>query len=174
MKVKLFKLAFAIVFCLGCSSVSAQSLIKANPIGLAFGVLNASYENFVSDKASFTLRANFYNRNLIGIRYSGVGVGGGYRFYLSEGERPKGLYAGPIANVGFIGSNDDVVGNYTLITIGAVIGYQVRLAEKWYLDFNIGPSYGIITGGGFDDGFDAFGGGIVPTLSVATVGYVLN
>ncbi|MCB0634454.1 MAG: hypothetical protein KDD15_32195, partial [Lewinella sp.] len=104
---------------------------------------------------------------------TGFGAGAGYRWYLSEGERPKGLYAGPIANVSFIGTNDDFVGNYTLITLGAVIGYQLRLAERWYLDFNVGPTYGIITGNAGDNS-DVYGDGILPALSIAVVGYVLN
>jgi hypothetical protein len=173
MKSKFFQLALAILFCLSLHSVNAQSLIKVNPIGLAFGSLNAGYEHFVSEKASWTARANFYSRGILGIRYTGFGVGAGYRFYLSEGERPKGLYAGPIANVAFIGANDDVIGNYTLITLGAVIGYQVRLADRWFLDFNVGPTYGIITGD-FGDDTDVFGDGVLPAISIAVVGYVLN
>ncbi|PHN05016.1 DUF3575 domain-containing protein [Flavilitoribacter nigricans] len=174
MKAKLFKLAFAIVFCFGCASVSAQSLIKANPFGLAFGVLNASYEKFVSENASFTLRANFYSRKLAGVRFTGFGAGGGYRFYLSNSERPKGLYVGPIANIATISTDDDDVSSYALITIGGVIGYQLRLSDRFYLDFNVGPTYGIITGKGIDDDFDAFGAGTLPTITIATVGYLLN
>lgn len=174
MKANLCKLAFAVLFCFGCTFVSAQSLIKVNPFGLAFGVLNASYENFVSDNASFTLRANFYSRKFGDYRYTGFGVGGGYRFYLSNNERPKGLYVGPIANVGFLGANDDFIGNYTLITIGGVIGYQLKLSDRFTLDFNVGPTYGIVTGGNFDDGFNAFGAGTLPSITIATVGYILN
>lgn len=173
MKTRIYQIVFAFLFCLACTQINAQSLIKVNPIGLAFGSLNASYESFVSDNASWTARANFYSRGIAGFRYTGFGVGAGYRFYLSEGERPKGLYAGPIANVGFISSSDDFIGNYTLITIGAVIGYQVRLAERWFLDFNVGPTYGIITGD-FGDDRDVFGDGILPAISIAVVGYVLN
>lgn len=175
MKAKLFKLAFALVFCFGCAStISAQSVIKANPLGLAFGVLNASYEKFTGDNTSFTLRANFYSRGLGGYRYTGFGVGGGYRFYLSDNERPKGLYVGPIANVGFIGGDDDFIGNYTLITVGGIIGYQLMLGDKFTMEFSAGPTYGIITGGNFDDDFDAFGAGTLPFISIATVGYILN
>lgn len=173
MKAKFFQLAFALVFCFGCASVNAQSLIKANPFGLAFGVLNASYENFVSDNASFTLRANFYSRKLGGVRFTGFGAGGGYRFYLSDNERPKGLYVGPIANIATISTNDEVNDGYALITIGGIIGYQLRLSDRFYMDFSVGPTYGIITGS-VDDDFDAFGAGTLPSITIATIGYVLN
>lgn len=174
MKAKLFKLAFAFLCCFGCASLSAQSIIKANPLGLAFGVLNASYEKFTSDNSSFTLRANFYSRGVGGFRYTGFGVGGGYRWYISDNERPKGLYVGPIANVGFLGANDDFIGNYTLITVGGIIGYQLKLSDRFTMEFSAGPTYGVITGGNFDDDFDAFGGGTLPFISIATVGYILE
>lgn len=174
MKATLFKFAFALVLCLGYTSISAQSLIKANPFGLAFGVLNASYEKFVSDNTSFTVRANFYSRKLGGVRFTGFGAGGGYRFYLSDNERPKGLYVGPIANIATISTDDNDVRSYALITIGGVIGYQLRLSDRFYMDFNVGPTYGIITGNNINDDFDAFGAGTLPTITIATIGYLLN
>lgn len=163
--------AFFMLFFLA-NNLTAQNVVKVNPIGLAFGSLNGGYETFLTDKTSLYLKGNFYSRGLIGIRYTGFGVGAEYRFYLSDNDRPKGLYAGPIANIGFIGTNSDLIDNYTLITIGGVIGYQWVFSEKFTVEVNIGPAYGIVTGD-FGDS-DVFGDGIFPTISLLTLGYILQ
>lgn len=172
MKTKFLSIASFLMLFFMASNLNAQNVVKVNPIGLAFGSLNGGYETFLTDKTSLYLKANFYSRGLVGIRYTGFGVGGEYRFYLDSNDRPKGLYAGPIASVGFIGSNSDIINNYTLITIGGVIGYQWVFSEKFTVEVNIGPAYGIVTGDFGDT--DIFGDGIIPTISLLTLGYILN
>ncbi|MEZ5038532.1 MAG: DUF3575 domain-containing protein [Saprospiraceae bacterium] len=172
MKTKFLTIASFLMLFFLTNNLIGQNVIKVNPIGLAFGSLNGGYETFLNDKSSLYLKANFYSRGIVGVRYTGFGVGGEYRFYLSNNERPKGLYAGPVANIGFIGTNVDGVGNYTLITLGGVIGYQWVFSEKFTVEVNIGPVYGIATGDFGDT--DIFGDGILPTISLLTLGYILN
>ena len=172
MKTKFFSIASYLMLFFMASNLNAQSIVKVNPIGLAFGSLNGGYETFLSDNTSLYLKANFYSRSLVGTRYTGFGVGGEYRFYLSDNDRPKGLYAGPIANIGFIGTNSDFIDNYTLITIGGIIGYQWVFSEDFTVEVNIGPAYGIVSGDFGDT--DIFGDGIFPVISLLTLGYILN
>lgn len=172
MKTKFLSIASFLMLFFMASNLNAQNVVKVNPIGLAFGSLNGGYETFLSENTSLYLKANFYSRSLVGTRYTGFGVGGEYRFYLSDNDRPKGLYAGPIANIGFIGTNTDIIDNYTLITIGGIIGYQWVFSEKFTVEVNIGPAYGIVTGDFGDT--DIFGDGIYPVISLLTLGYILQ
>lgn len=172
MKTKFLSIASFLMLFFMASNLSGQNVVKVNPIGLAFGSLNGGYETFLSDNTSLYLKANFYSRSLVGTRYTGFGVGGEYRFYLSDNDRPKGLYAGPIANVGFIGTNSDFIDNYTLITVGGIIGYQWVFSEKFTVEVNIGPAYGIVAGDFGDT--DIFGDGIYPVISLLTLGYILQ
>lgn len=154
-------------------TAKAQQIIKLNPIGLAFGSLNAGYEQFVSDNSSFYVGASFYTRGILGIRYSGLGLDGQYRFYLSDNERPRGLYAAPAASVGFIGFKDSGDNyNYTLIRLGGLIGYQWQFGGNFTVELGIGPSYGIIAGSGLDE-YDTFGDGVLP-IGILSLGYILK
>lgn len=156
------------------SYLGAQSVIKANPIGLLFGTLNVGYEQFVGEDRSFTLRANYYDHNVLGIKFSGFGIGGGYRFYLTENFRPKGLYVGPVANIGRINPEDETIGNYTLITIGGILGYQLTMGNRLTLEAYLGPAVGIISGRAVEGNVPLFGSGVVPIVGLLTLGYRLD
>lgn len=151
--------------------LTAQSVVKVNPFGLLFGTLNASYEKFVQEDRSFTLRANYYDHNVLGVKFSGFGIGGGYRFYLTENTRPKGLYAGPVANIGRIDPQDETIGNYTLITLGGILGYQLTIGQHFTLEAHLGPAFGIISGRTLNDNVPLFGSGVIPIISLFTLGY---
>ncbi|HMQ62763.1 MAG TPA: DUF3575 domain-containing protein [Flavilitoribacter sp.] len=173
MKMKFLALLSALVFCALATPAKAQGIIKLNPIGLAFGSLNAGYETFLNDKSSVYVGASFYSRNLIGIKYSGLGLDGQFRFYLSNNDRPKGLYVAPAASVGFIGFKDNSDKfNYTLIRLGAIIGYQWVFSQKFTVEVGIGPSYGLITGN-YEDSVDVFGDGVLP-IGILSLGYIIK
>ncbi len=74
----------------------AQS-ITVNPIGLAFGLLNATYEQQISKTNSFTINAYYWG---IG-DWAGYGAGGSYRWYIDlfkTRKRPiEGFSVGPRA-----------------------------------------------------------------------------
>ena len=166
-------LAFAIFTMIGLSA-NAQSIVKLDPLSLAFGSLRAGYETFTSDKASVYAGLSYVNRGILGIDYTGVGVFGQYRFYLSNTEAPKGIFAGPHLGVNFIGFDDGFGDrlNYTLVRIGGIIGYQGIIGDNFTWEIGIGPTYGIISGD-FSDDDDLFGTGIVPVSTLA-LGYRIN
>lgn len=174
MKVKFLTLLSVLTLCAALNSAKAQGIIKLNPIGLAFGSLNAGYETFLSNKSSLYVGASYYSRGLLGVRYTGVGLDGQYRIYLSDNERPKGLYVAPAVSVGFIGFKDDTDEkfNYTLVRLGGIIGYQWVFSQKFTVEVGIGPSYGFITGD-FDDDTEVFGDGVLP-IGILSLGYIIN
>ena len=95
MKIKQLLLVLVLAF-VGISKTNAQSYIKIDPITLAFGFFGVDYEKVVSTKNSFTANVGFYTfgGDLLG-RYTGFGVGGGYRFYISKADAPEGLFIEP-------------------------------------------------------------------------------
>ena len=154
--------------CLAVFCMNAQDqIIKTNPLGLAFGNFNATYEKVINEKSSFLVSAN-YTYRVFGVDVSAFGFGGAYRFYFSHAKKqvPEGFYINPQANFNF-GSVDEF--NYTGIGIGAEIGYQWIWDSGVVLDLGIGPNY-ITLGGDTDDiDFDNTSG-IFPSATLA-IGY---
>ncbi len=178
---KIFLLLVMGVSMMLATNASAQGYIKINPLGLAFGQLGASYESVLSEKSSFQIGANFYNRSFVGVKTTGLGASLQYRFYLSNDDAPKGLFVAPLVGANFLKYGyTDVLGagvggedfNYTLITIGAMIGYQWLFSDdKFSFELGIGPAYRIATGN-FGDGISNLGNGVWPTASLS-LGYRL-
>ncbi len=101
--------------------------ISANPIGLAFGVLNATYENKLSPTNSFTIFGLYYGYT----DWAAFGVGGSYRWYLdiNEGKRPiEGLSVGPMAEFGFWSWSGP---SYITNDGGASFAIGGEVAYKW-------------------------------------------
>ncbi len=119
---------------------NSQSYLKVNPISLAFGSLNASYEQVLSEKKSFEVGANI----LLGSGYSGFGASGQYRFYLTNSGAPKGLFVAPEVGITFgkysyFGSSSD---SFTVFEIGGLIGYQWLFSkDKFSFQLGISPAY---------------------------------
>jgi hypothetical protein len=161
------------MMCLAFATANAQSVIKVNPIGLAFGSINADYEKFLNDKTSFQIGANFISRKIDDVRYTGFGVQAQYRWYLTKNDRPKGLFVGPTAAFNFVGYDDNFAeesDNYSFLAIGGLIGYQWVFGENFTFEAGIGPNFGIPFSD-VDD--DAFGTGVYPQISLA-LGYILK
>ena len=84
------KLFILIAFVAFGMNVNAQSsLIKANPIGLAFGAFNVCYEKVLNDKSSFVISANYFGGGIGDIDVVVFGAGVGYRLYLTKKESSK-------------------------------------------------------------------------------------
>jgi len=84
--------------------VSAQynKAISADPVGLAFGIFNATYENKLGSSNSFTLFGSYFTFQ--SGDWVAFGFGGSYRWYLKIGDGNKalkGLSVGPYASLGF-------------------------------------------------------------------------
>ena len=171
MKKILLAFSFLAVFTF---SAQSQGIVKLDPLSLAFGSIRAGYETFTSEKASVYGGLSFVNRGILGIDYTGVGLFGQYRFYLSNTDAPKGIFAGPHAGVNFIGFDDAFNDrlNYTLVRIGGIIGYQGLIGDNFTWEIGIGPTFGIISGD-FDDDDDLYGTGVVPVSTLA-LGYRIN
>ncbi len=111
------------------SFVNAQEqAVKANPIGLAFGVANAGYEFTVKDAQTLTVSGLYYNVSDI----SGFGIGAEYRFYFSSKEALRGWHAGPAA--GYFSLSDDFDNSAGFFNIGGEIGHQWILKEHFLID----------------------------------------
>ena len=137
------KLFLVVVAVLTFSFSNAQEqAIKANPIGLAFGIANAGYEFSVNDTQTVTISALYYDVSDV----SGFGAGAEYRFYFVD-EALRGWHAGPA--VGFFsleGSGLLSDTTSTIFTIGGEAGHQWILGEHFVIDTFVG--IGFASGGG--------------------------
>ncbi len=133
------KICLLIIAVFTFSFVSAQEqAVKANPIGIAFGVANAGYEFSIKDSQTLTLSALYYNISDI----SGFGVGAEYRFYFSSNEALRGWHAGP--SVGYFSLSDDFDNSAGFFSIAGEVGHQWILKEHFLIDTFAG--IGLITG----------------------------
>lgn len=143
-----------------------SNIIKTNPIGLAFGNINLTYEMALSQALSFQVGGNFFTR-ILGTEVSGFGINGGVRFYMTNKTKPapEGFYVGPrVAFNSFTEKATDE--NVTTLGIGALIGYQWIFSSGVSLDLGAGPTYLFAGDNGSTNDFS----GIVPNISFA-VGY---
>lgn len=145
---------------------NGQSIIKTNPLGLAFGIINLTYERALSQSTSFQIKGMFFNK-LLGTEVSGVGVEGGFRYYITNSTKPapEGFYVGPAISYSSITEKSTDV-SVSTVGIGAIIGYQWIFDSRVALDLGIGPSYIIAGESTTTTDFSGF----VPNFSFA-VGY---
>jgi len=159
------KLLLLLAFVAGSFAMNAQSsVIKANPIGLAFGAFNACYEKVISDKSSVVLSGSFFSGGIGDVDVTSFGAGAGYRFYITKKEAPRGFYAQP--TVGFGSGSESLTDvSYLQLGIGVDLGYQWVWESGFALDLGIGPNYRIVLS---DEA--SVGNGIGPSAVVA-IGY---
>ncbi|KPM30446.1 Hypothetical protein I595_3467 [Croceitalea dokdonensis DOKDO 023] len=112
-----------------------EHAIKANPIGLAFGIANAGYEFEVNESQSATVSGLFYN---IGDA-NGFGIGAEYRFYFSSKDALNGWHAGPTA--GYVSLSDDFDNSAGFLSVGGQAGHQWIFGEHFLLDVFAGLSF---------------------------------
>lgn len=137
------KLILVVLTLFAISSTYAQdNAIKANPIGLAFGVANAGYEFAVNDTQSATISGLYYNISDV----TGFGAGAEYRFYFSSGEALRGWHAGP--SIGYFSLSDDFDNSAGFFSIGGEAGHQWIFGEHFALDVFAG--LGFVTGSSDD------------------------
>jgi hypothetical protein len=133
------KILFLAVFLLTFNISNAQTkAIKANPIGLAFGIANVGFEFATAESQSATIAGVYFD--VLDIK--GAGLGAEYRFYF-DGEAIEGWHAGP--SIGFLSLSDDYDVSASVFTIGGEIGHQWILGSNFALDVFAG--YGYILGG---------------------------
>ncbi len=116
-------------------SNAQEQAIKANPIGLAFGVANAGYEFSTNEKQTLTVSGLYYNISDV----SGFGAGVEYRFYFSSGEALRGWHAGP--SVGYFSLEDDFNNSAGFLSLGGEVGHQWIFGEHFALDVFAGLGF---------------------------------
>ncbi|MDB4297522.1 DUF3575 domain-containing protein [Flavobacteriaceae bacterium] len=87
-------------------SNSELQAIKISPLGFIFDSYNISYERASASDQTFTLDLHYTNFKESGSEVSGIGFGGGYRFYIDLDDYLNGWFVGPKATISFL--------NYTL------------------------------------------------------------
>jgi len=120
------------------SLIAQKNAIKANPLGLAFGALNAGYEFAVGDNQTVTISGIYYDFSGI----YGVGVGAEQRFYFSTKEAFKGWHAGPSIGYASLQDNGDTAG---IFSFGAEVGHQWTFRSGFLVDLFGG--LGFVVGG---------------------------
>ncbi|CAM1362625.1 conserved exported hypothetical protein [Tenacibaculum sediminilitoris] len=135
----------------GFTANAQKNVIKANPLGLAFGVADLSYERAVSDKGSFEIGISYAGADVTSgsetISTSAIGAEGKYKFYFSsEKDAPRGWYAAPFVNYSSASaennSGEDV--GFSAFSGGALAGYQWVFGggdSGFALDLNFGAQY---------------------------------
>ena len=167
------KLFFAVILSTlfvttGSFAQEKTKVIKTNPLGLAFGNFNVTYETVISESSSLLFDAS-YMYKLFGVEVNTFGVGAAYRYYFTHAskELPTGFYVNPQAGISF-GSTEGDVG-FTAFSVGAEVGYQWSWDSGFTLDLGIGPNYTTISGDVEEVDFDSTSG-ILPSATLA-VGY---
>ena len=167
------KLLITAVFVAICATFSfaQDNVLKTNPIGLAFGNFNVTYEKVLNSRKSSVLFSASYIYEIFSVDVNTFGIGAGYRYYLTHAKKdvPTGLYVNPQLSFSF-GSVDDF--NYNITYIGAEIGYQWAWESGVVLDLGIGPNVAIF-GGDYDDiefDFEGDNTAVVPSVTIA-LGY---
>jgi hypothetical protein len=129
------KLLLLSVLCLTFHMTSGQtSAVKANPIGLAFGIANAGYEFTTSDSNSVTVSGLYFNISDI----TGVGAGAEYRWYFDK-EAITGWHAGP--TVSFFSLEDVFDTSATVFSFGGQVGHQWVFDSGFLVDVFGGLAY---------------------------------
>ena len=165
---------FMLLLFLGLStqqSFAQDQIIKTNPLGLAFGNFNATYEKALNEQSSIGVGAS-YLYSLLGTDVNGFGVNGEYRFYITNATKPapEGFYAGP--SIGFrTFSEKETDSGVSILGIGGTIGYQWVWDSGVTLELGAGPQYSIIASK--DDTTEADFSGFLPRL-VFAVGYAFG
>lgn len=171
-KVKIALVACALVLSMNSFSQEFSNVIKTNPIGLAFGNFNATYEKVLNTKSSVLFSAN-YMYKLFGEDISAGGLGAGYRYYFTHAKRmvPTGFWVNPEAAFAFgsVKTNQGNKANINTISFGAQIGYQWAWDSGFTLDLGIGPHYTILNGDLDNTSFDTTNR-ILPAATLA-IGY---
>lgn len=124
---KLRKIVLGATLIFSCVAFSQTNAVKANPLGLVFGVVSVDYERALNDTQSISANANYLD--IAGTEAYGVGTE--YRFYFSN-EILKGWHLGPTA--GYYSFKEDHKPRGHIYAIGAEGGYQWVFDNGFLID----------------------------------------
>ena len=127
-----------------------KNVFKVNPLGLAFGSLDVSYERVISDKGAVEIGFTYSSFDVTGattkVSTNGFGAEGKYKFYFSsDKDAPKGWYGAPFAaySTSSVDSNG-IKGDASAVSGGLLAGYQWVFGggdSGFALDLNFGAQY---------------------------------
>ncbi len=163
MKKTAVTLSFMVIFTFAAfAQAELPNVIKINPISLAFGNFNLSYQRALSDASAIQIGANYWYR-ILGVDVSGVGVRGGYQFFLTNRAKPapEGFYIGPQVAYNSL-TNKETDESASAVGFGLMLGYQWVWDSGVTLDLGAGPMY--------QSSSDADIEGFLPNITIA-VGY---
>jgi hypothetical protein len=146
-----------------------KNVVKTNPIGLAFGNINVTWEHATNEKSSILFGANFLFQ-VFGVDVTSIGADFGYRYYFthSKVEVPSGFNIYPQVGLNYTSFPDVSDVNATLLGIGFTVGYQWAWDSGFALDLGLGPIYRVFLGEVDDVDIDA--SGVWPRIIIG-IGY---
>ena len=152
------KLLLSIAMVALAFTASAQeNVVKLNPLALAFGSFEVSYERVVSESNSIEVALAYSSLKVntsggqVDAKTEGFGVEGKYKFYFAD-NNPRGWYAAPAVSYSntSLDSNNEK-GDLSYFGVGAVAGYQWVFGggdSGFALDLNLGAQYASVTTSG--------------------------
>ncbi|WP_103068248.1 DUF3575 domain-containing protein [Aquimarina sediminis] len=129
------------------STYSQSNIIKANPLGIVFGIANAGYEKTINNNQSITISGTYFKESIDegDGDVNGFGADAKYNFYFSSStEAPVGFHVGPGIGVLFLSDDKD---DATVVSFNALAGYQWVLWQSFAID--IFAQYDYITDSNF-------------------------
>jgi hypothetical protein len=139
------------------------NVIKVNPIGLAFGNINMSYQRALGSAHAVQIGANYWYK-VFGSEVSGLGLRAGYQFFLTSRTKsaPEGFYIGPqVSYNSFTEKETDI--SVSAFGIGAMLGYQWVWNSGLCLDLGIGPIYQFASESETNESYEGF----LPNVTIA-------
>ncbi|WP_408955137.1 DUF3575 domain-containing protein [Natroniella sp. ANB-PHB2] len=135
-------LSSAAVFAEEVEEITYSSVVTANPLGVLFGLFNASYEQPLHFSTSYQVGGSFYSYEIGDLKWSGFGVDGSYRMYADQAL--NGLYYGPVAGLSSSSIEDSFEKESGLsFRVGGVAGRQWIMGDGFAIDLNLGAVYSI-------------------------------
>lgn len=129
------KITLIIILFTFCLKINAQTkIIKANPVGLVFGIANLGVEFSGRKNQSTSIYALYYSKS----DTEGFGIGLEQRFYFNSNEL-KGFHAGP--SIGYLKLNDNYNDNFDVFSVGGEIGHQWFINESFTIDIFSGVGF---------------------------------
>jgi len=112
-----------------------KNVIKSNPVTLAFGDFNATWERVINDKNSYTLTFNLIT-GAITDDFSILALTAGYKYYFTHRKVgvPEGFYVRPLA--GIVVGDGEFAGR-----VAGQLGYQWIWKSDFALDLGLGPQF---------------------------------
>lgn len=148
--------------------------IKTNPIGLAIGLVNLSYESALSETTSIQGTVAYASIEILETQLTGFAANVDYRMYTDQAL--SGFYYGPLAGyTSFTVEDESNKGTLNAFNIGAKLGWNWLLGaeDNFVIDLGLGGAYSagnVTVDEGSNDfdlgGYDGFG----PVLTFA-IGY---